>query len=268
MLLLLNSSLNGVFINYRQSCNIRREENPKSNIFTCTSPRLMPWHDDIIQLKGRGMKKLFPDGKSVHCTHPCWSPWRRSGNLTAWIHPEGPLNSTWLSWRGHTGPSQRSMCTPRWNPQQYWGLICPSLPLPPALPSIHPIHSFPTRDFYPNGWKGEASAQDWPGCFLPRFPVLWEQVRGLSSTSGYLLATLSDNKYVFNVTPIEPCPVMPWTQPRLFKADLFFLSHTDYMVQTNSPGRHLDFNRDKFRAKQNKSLSYDAENLCQASTQD
>lgn len=87
MLLLLNSSLNGVFINSRQSCNIRREENPKSNIFRCTSHRLMPWHDDIIQLKGWGTKKLIPDCKSVPCTGPCRSPWRASGNLRVWMVP-------------------------------------------------------------------------------------------------------------------------------------------------------------------------------------
>lgn len=145
MLLLLNSSLNGLFINYRQSCNIRREENPKSNIFRCTSPRLIPWHDDIIQLKGWGVKKLFTDGKSVHCTQPCWSPWRGSGNLRGWICPEGPLNSPWLSWRGHTGPSQRPMCTPRWN------LLCPAATAilgfhsptssPPSCPPQQPPHT-------------------------------------------------------------------------------------------------------------------------------
>lgn len=145
MLLLLNSSLNGVFINYRQSCNIRREEKTKSNKFRCTSPRLMPWHDDIIQLKGRGMKKLIPDGKSVHCTQPCWSPWRGSGNLRVWIHSEGPLNTTWLSWRGHPGPSQWSMCILRWN------LLCPAatailgfhLPTssPPSCPPQQPPHT-------------------------------------------------------------------------------------------------------------------------------
>lgn len=266
MLLLLNSSLNGVFINSGQSCNIRREENPKSNIFRCTSHRLMPWHDDIIQLKGWGMKKLVPDGKSVHCTQPWWSPWRGSRNLRVWIHPEGPLNSTCLSWRSHTGPSQWPMCAPRWN------LLCPAatavlrfhLPTsspPPALPIQLSTGVLPK-------W-----VEMWGVCpgvarlFLA-FPVLWEQAVGLSSASGYLLAALSDHK-TYLTSPTQPCPVMPWTQAPFIQSRLiFFLSHTDYMVQTNSPGRNLDFNRDKFRAKQNKSLSYDTEDLCQAFTQD
>lgn len=154
MLLLLNSSLNGVFINYRQSCNIRREENPKSNIFRCASPRLMPWHDDIIQIKGWGMKKLARDGKSVHCTQPCWSPWRESGNPRVWIHPEGALNS-------HTGLSQ----WPRWN------LLCPAatailgfnLPSssPPSCPPQQPPHTQLCCEGFLPKWVKMRSI--WPG---------------------------------------------------------------------------------------------------------
>lgn len=137
-----------------------------------------------------------------------------------------------------------------------------SLPTSSPLSCPHAQLSF--RDFYPNGWKWEAFAQEWPGCLLPPFQSSgsrqWPEL--------YLRVSPSVHKNLFNITPTQPCPIMPQTQPHLLKADLFFLSHTDSMVQTNSPGRHLEFNRDKFRAKQNKSLSYDAEDLCQASTQD
>lgn len=115
----------------------------------------MPWHDDIIQPKGQGVKKRVTESKSAHCTQPFWSPWRGSGDLGVCIGPEGPLNSAWLSSEGHTDPSQHPMCLPGWS------LLCPratallgfhlATPSPPSCPPPQPppTPQLPKRDFYP-----------------------------------------------------------------------------------------------------------------------
>lgn len=204
----------------------------------------MPWHDDIIQPKGQGMKKRVTDGKSAHCAQLCWSPWRGSGDLRGWIPPEGPWNSTWLSLRGHMGPSQCPMCPPSWSLPCHaatellgFHLAAPS---PPSCPPQQPPHT------QPNGWKQEAFAQEWPGCFLPGLAVLWQQAIGLGSTSRHLPATLPENKNVFHIMPMWPCPTMPCAQHPLFKANFIF-DHINYRARTSSHGSHLDLNRDKFR---------------------
>lgn len=114
----------------------------------------MPWHDDIIQPKGQGMKKRVTDGKSAHWAQLCWSPWRGSGDLRGWIPPRGPWNSAWLSLRGHTGPSQCPMCPPSWS------LPChaatellgfhQAAPSPPSCPPQQPPHTqLPHEGFLP-----------------------------------------------------------------------------------------------------------------------
>lgn len=113
----------------------------------------MPWHDDIIQPKGQGMKKRVTDGKSAHCTPPFCSPWRGSGDLRGWIPQEGPWNSTWLSREGHTGPSQHPVCPPGWS------LLCPAdtelwfhlaAPSPPSCPPQQTCHTqLPHEGFLP-----------------------------------------------------------------------------------------------------------------------
>lgn len=122
----------------------------------------MPWHGDIIQPKGQGMEKRVTDSKSAHCTQPFWSPRRGSGQLGVWIHPEGPLKVP----GSHTASSQVSPHSPCAHPAGV-ALLCShsttgvsswhseslSPLLSPALPSSHPTHNSPMRDFYPNGWK-------------------------------------------------------------------------------------------------------------------